>query len=82
MEMQQTGNLRYVMVDLLVDLLVYPDGQYHLVDLDEFADSMEKGEITKRQQIHTIRTLDQMIASQTQDSLIPDFVAEAKMYDL
>jgi predicted RNA-binding protein associated with RNAse of E/G family len=82
MEMQQTGNLRYVMVDLLIDLIIYPDGQYHLVDLDEFADSVEKGEITKRQQIYTIRTLDRMISSQTEDRFIPDFVAEAKMYSV
>lgn len=82
MEMQQTGNLRYVMVDLLLDLIIYPDGKYHIVDLDEFADSIEKGEITKRQQIHSIRTLHEMIALQLENTLIPDFIAEAKMYDM
>ena len=82
MEMQQTGNMRYVMVDLLIDFIIYPDGNHHLVDLDEFADSIEKSEITKRQTIHTIRTLDEMIALQTEGTLIPDFVADAKMYSL
>jgi len=43
MEMRQTGRLRYVMVDLLLDMIIYPDGRYHLLDIDEFATAIEKG---------------------------------------
>ena len=33
----------YTFSDLLVDVLVYPDGRVEVVDMDEFADVMEKG---------------------------------------
>lgn len=33
----------YTFNDLLVDILVYPDGHVEVVDMDEFADAMEKG---------------------------------------
>ncbi|WP_052807367.1 DUF402 domain-containing protein [Risungbinella massiliensis] len=82
MEMHQTGRMRYVMVDLLLDLIIYPDGRYHLIDIDEFADSIERGRIKRRQQVHALRTLDRMIGLQTEKRLIPSFIAEAKMYPL
>jgi protein associated with RNAse G/E len=82
MEMHQTGRLRYVMVDLLLDLIVYPDGRYHLIDVDEFADSVEKGHLKKRQQVHALRTLDRMLRLTTDKNLIPPFIQEAKMFPL
>lgn len=33
----------YTFNDLLVDILVYPDGHVEVVDMDEFADAMENG---------------------------------------
>lgn len=33
----------YTFNDLLIDVLVYPDGQVEVVDMDEFADAMEQG---------------------------------------
>ncbi|MDO4165790.1 MAG: DUF402 domain-containing protein [Eubacteriales bacterium] len=33
----------YTFSDLLIDVLVYPDGQVEVVDMDEFADAMEQG---------------------------------------
>ncbi len=33
----------YTFNDLLVDILVYPDGHVEVVDMDEFADAMESG---------------------------------------
>lgn len=80
MQMHQTGRLRYVMVDLLFDLIVHPDGHYDLIDIDEFADSLEKGHLKKRQQVHALRTLDQMIRLQTEGKLIPPFIQDAKMF--
>jgi predicted RNA-binding protein associated with RNAse of E/G family len=82
MEMQQIGSMKYVMTDLLIDLIVYPDDHYHIVDLDEFVDSLEKDELTKRQQIHTLKTLHEMVDLQKQRKLIPDFIADAKMYNI
>ncbi|WP_164491565.1 DUF402 domain-containing protein [Staphylospora marina] len=82
MQMKQVGRLRYVMVDLLFDLIVYPDGRYHVLDVDEFADAVEKGQIRKKQQVHALRTLDRMIRLQTERRLIPPFIQEARMYPL
>lgn len=33
----------YTFIDLLIDVLVYPDGQVEVLDMDEFADAMEQG---------------------------------------
>nr|WP_232330956.1 MULTISPECIES: DUF402 domain-containing protein [unclassified Thermoactinomyces] len=82
MQMYQVNRLKYVMVDLLLDLIVYPDGRYHLIDIDEFADAVERGQLKRRQQVHALRTLDQMIRLQTERKLIPAFIHEAKMYPL
>jgi predicted RNA-binding protein associated with RNAse of E/G family len=70
------------MVDLLFDLIVYPDGRYHVLDVDEFADAVERGQIRKKQQVHALRTLDRMIRLQTERRLIPSFIQEARMYPL
>ncbi|SHF08488.1 Protein of unknown function [Seinonella peptonophila] len=80
MEMKQVGRLRYVMVDLLFDLIVRPDHSYQLIDIDEFADALEKGVLKRRQQIHALRTLDHMIQLQSQRKLIPAFIHDANMY--
>jgi predicted RNA-binding protein associated with RNAse of E/G family len=82
MKMREVGRLRYVMVDLLLDLIIYPDGRYHVLDIDEFADAIEKGHLKKKQQIYSLRTLDQMIRLQTERRLIPKFIQDAKMYPL
>jgi predicted RNA-binding protein associated with RNAse of E/G family len=82
MEMRQIGKRKYIMVDLLFDLIIYPNGQYHLLDVDEFADSIEKGLLKKRQQVHALRTLDRMIRLQTERKFIPRFVKQANMFPL
>ena len=33
----------YTFNDLLIDVVVYPDGQVEVLDMDEFADAMEQG---------------------------------------
>ncbi|MBQ3784282.1 MAG: DUF402 domain-containing protein [Lachnospiraceae bacterium] len=43
----QSHKNAYVFLDLLADVLVYPDGQIHVVDLDEVADALETKLITK-----------------------------------
>ncbi|TCS94284.1 DUF402 domain-containing protein [Hazenella coriacea] len=82
MEMHQVGRLRYVMVDLLFDLIIHSDGHYQLIDIDEFADSVEKGKLKRRQQVHALRTLDTMIRLQTEHKMIPPFIHEATMFPL
>lgn len=82
MEMRQTGRLKYVMVDLLFDLIIYPNGRYHLIDIDEFADAVEKGVLRKRQQVHALRTLDRMIRLHGERKLIPSFIKQLNMYPI
>jgi len=36
-------NNSYTFNDLLIDIIVYPDGHVEVVDMDEFADAMESG---------------------------------------
>lgn len=36
----------YTFLDLLADVLIYPDGSVHVVDLDEIADAMEDRKIS------------------------------------
>lgn len=82
MDMRQVSRTRYVMVDLLLDMIVYPDGRYHVIDIDEFATAIEKGQLKRRQQVHALRTLDKMIRLQTQRQFIPSYLAEATMFPL
>ena len=32
---------------LLLDMIIYPDGRYHLIDVDELATAIEKGDREK-----------------------------------
>ena len=49
------------MIDLLADVLIYPDGFVKVVDLDELADAEEAGIITKDQLLKSLRTLDKLL---------------------
>mgnify|MGYP000628722579 CR=1 FL=1 len=43
-----------IVTDLLADIILYPDGRMHVVDLDELAEALEKGLITQAQMITII----------------------------
>ncbi len=40
------GTVSYTMEDLLIDIVLEPDGSVHVLDLDEAAEAFEKGLIT------------------------------------
>ena len=42
--------------DLLLDLIVFPDNSIKILDLDEFAEAIEKNYITKEQEIKALRS--------------------------
>ena len=48
-------------INLLADVLIYPDGFVKVVDLDELADAEEAGIITKEQLLKSLRTLDKLL---------------------
>ena len=42
--------------DLLIDLIVFPDNSIKILDLDEFAEAIEKNYITKEQEIKALNS--------------------------
>lgn len=48
--------------DLLADVILYPDGSMKVVDLDELAEAMEHGWITKEQSTLCLRSLHRLLS--------------------
>lgn len=48
--------------DLLADVILYPDGHMKVVDLDELAEAMERGLITKEQMTACLRSLNHLLS--------------------
>ncbi len=51
----------YIFTDLLVDVIVYPDGFVRVVDLDELADAFRDEKITPQQLQTALRHLDKLL---------------------
>lgn len=47
--------------DLLIDVIVYPDGRVRVVDLDEAADALEQGLITPAALTKALRSTDKLL---------------------
>lgn len=52
----------YVITDLLVDVIVYPDGFVRVVDLDELADALRDRLITQEDLQLALRRLDKLLS--------------------
>lgn len=48
-------------VDLLADVIIYPDGTFQVVDLDELADAQEKGLISTEMLLDALRKLNHLL---------------------
>lgn len=48
--------------DLLIDVVLYPDGSIRVVDLDEAADALEQGLITAEQLTAALRSTDKLLS--------------------
>lgn len=59
-EYDQDANT-YTFCDLLIDVLVYPDGQVEVVDMDEFADAMEQGILSMGTIAKAMRNADELL---------------------
>lgn len=58
------GNLTentLTVTDLLADVIVYPDGTYQVLDLDELADAYEQGLISALQMTRALRQLNDLL---------------------
>lgn len=51
----------YTFNDLLIDVVVYPDGQVEVLDMDEFADAMEQGILSVGTIAHAMRATDELL---------------------
>lgn len=51
-----------VATDLLADVILRPEGNVQVVDLDELAEAMERGLITKEQTVSCLRSLDHLLS--------------------
>ena len=59
-EESQTEN-GLVFSDLLIDVVIYPDGTVRVVDLDEAADALEQGLITADMLARALRSTNQLL---------------------
>lgn len=48
--------------DLLADVILYPDGRIEVVDLDELAEALERGLLTKEQMTTCLRNLNHLLS--------------------
>ena len=51
-----------IVTDLLADIILYPDGRMHVVDLDELADAFRDRLITAEQMQMALRRLDKLLS--------------------
>ena len=51
----------YTFNDLLIDVVVYPEGQVEVLDMDEFADAMEQGILSVGTIAHAMRATDDLL---------------------
>ena len=57
----EEGSLKYVFNDLLIDVLVYPDGFVKVVDMDEFADVMDEKRLDNSVIAQALRSADALL---------------------
>ena len=50
-----------IITDLLADVILYPDGKVHVMDLDELADAQEQALISGAQLNRSLRQLDKLL---------------------
>lgn len=51
-----------IVTDLLADVIIYPDGAVHVVDLDELADALDNGLISSDQLSCCMRQLNKLLS--------------------
>ena len=52
---------KYTLIDLLVDVKIYPDGKVVILDADELADALGENIITKEQACKSLRNLNSLL---------------------
>ena len=68
-----------MVVDLLADVIVYPDHSFKVVDLDELSDTVERGLITQPELLVSLRNTNTLLESIYNDEF---FKQIARLNDL
>lgn len=72
---------KFLLIDLLVDLKVFPNGDNRILDLDELSLALEKNLITKEQGCLALNRLDKLLNMVYSDTFPPQICLE-KAYSL
>ncbi len=54
-------NDEYILIDLLVDVVVYPDGNYKILDLDELDEAVSKGLIDENKKQEALMKMNELV---------------------
>ncbi len=65
--------------DLFLDVIVYPDGHYRLVDMDEFAKAMEENLLPKQRFMQALYQADALLTCLYQDKF-KDYIKIIEQY--
>lgn len=65
-------NEEYTLIDLLVDVKVFPDGAYHILDIDELVIANEKGLVSQTQVNKALTGLEKLLAMIYTDTFPPE----------
>lgn len=68
--------------DLLIDVVIYPDNSIRIMDIDEFADAINKNLITKEQEIKALTSFHNLLnyVYNNEYSLLQEPVTELEKY--
>jgi predicted RNA-binding protein associated with RNAse of E/G family len=78
--MQRIGSGRYSITDLFLDLWVSPNGQYTVLDRDEFEEAVIRGWVTSEQAALAERTLNKLLRLAEASSFPPPLVTRTDLY--
>jgi predicted RNA-binding protein associated with RNAse of E/G family len=64
----------YVIKDLFLDIWVWPDGTYHILDDDEFREACEKGWISEKEKTFALKVLNLLLTRIRKKAFPPGYV--------
>jgi hypothetical protein len=66
----------YTINDLLVDIVIHPDGRVKVLDADELAQALDEGLVTVEQTVKALKTFDGLIKSIYDGSFPPEICSK------
>ena len=69
----------YIFIDLLVDVKIYPNGEYEVLDLDELEVALKEKLITKAQMLRAIKSVNILI-EMIQNKMFPPEICDKYLF--